>query len=194
MIVVCAAYAVLIARPKAPARVLAAAAGWSAVLLCWHLLRRSALENPLRMTMAEMTRSMWLNLPALIQYAGKMLLPFNLSVLPTLHDTTFALGLVAALAALPALLLTRQKRWSHIAFGFCWFALFLLPSFILHSTTVADFILEHRMYLPMIGLLLVCLETDLAKGWSGRKDAAAWGAAVLLALSAVTCAVVLAKK
>ena len=184
MILVCLAYALLLA-PRSPSRVLAAAAGWLVVLLGWYWLRSLALENPLRMTLAEMARSIWLNLPALLQNFGKILLPFNLSVLPTLHDTTFSYGLIAAPAGLLAVLLAKQKRWRHIAFGLCWFALFLLPSLILHSTTVADFILEHRTYLPMAGLLLVFLETDLTKGGRGLRGAA-WSAAVLLAFSAVT--------
>jgi lipoprotein NlpI len=135
----------------------------------------------------DMTRSAWINLPALVQDVGKILLPLNLSVLPTLHDTTVSYGAAALALLLLAVVLTPGKRWSRLTFGSVWFALFLLPSFILHSTTVGDLILEHRAYLPMAGFLIMFMEAAPARHWAGRQtEAAAWGAVVLSLLSVIT--------
>jgi lipoprotein NlpI len=58
---------------------------------------------------------------------------------------------------------TKDKRWNFILLGLGWFFAFLLPSFIRpNSALVADFI-EHRLYMPIIGLFIILLETDLVK-------------------------------
>ncbi|MFH1710092.1 MAG: tetratricopeptide repeat protein [bacterium] len=140
------------------------AAGWFAVLCSWFLMRQAAIMNPIKMTIFDMIRSLWLNLPALVQFTGKMLLPFNLSVLPIIQDTSFIYGIVAIIVSLTALLLTKERRYNHIIFGLLWFLLFLLPAFIKPNPgTIAGFI-EHRTYLPMIGLMMILLETGLIKG------------------------------
>lgn len=54
-------------------------------------------------------------------------------------------------------------------FGLIWFSLFLLLAFIRPNTEiVADFI-EHRVYLPMIGFIVLLLEIDFIKNLDFRK-------------------------
>ncbi len=185
--VVCLAYTVLLAKVRSRAAIGAAVAGWLAIAGCWYGLRQAALQNPLHLPLSAMARSIWISLPGFLQYLGKLLLPFNLSVLPSLQDTSLIYGVVAAVLVIAGMVLAPAKRWNSIAFGFCWFAVFLSPSFILHSTTVADFTLEHRIYLPVAGLLLVLLEIATAKRWHGcESQIFAASAAVVLALSCIT--------
>jgi len=59
------------------------------------------------------------------------------------------------------LFFSRQKKLNLIIFGALWFLIFLLPSFI-RPNGVPDF-LEHRLYLSLIGFLIVLSEIDWLK-------------------------------
>jgi tetratricopeptide (TPR) repeat protein len=160
-------------------RAAAFAPGWAAAAAGWYLLRHAALGPSIPLSAAQALSSIWLNLPALAQILGKILFPFNLSVLPTLRDTTNVYGIAAGVLCLAVLWVSREKRPRFVAFGCGWFAAFLVPSLILHSTTMADFVLEHRAYLPMAGFLIVLLETR------ARRAPPALAGALLLAFAAI---------
>ncbi|MDD5630059.1 MAG: tetratricopeptide repeat protein [Elusimicrobia bacterium] len=150
--------------------------GWGGALACWSALRQAALHNPIRYGVSEVAESLWNNFPAVIPSAGKILLPLDLSVLPALRDMSFVCGYVGLGALAAALAASRQKSWPRVAFGLGWFFLFLLPSFIQpNPASLADF-LEHRLYLPMVGVLVVLCEASWLKsrgaGWAGLVLAA----------------------
>lgn len=126
--------------------------------LAWFILRAIALQNPLKMTVLDMVWAMLTNLPAVIQYIGKIFFPLNLSVLPIMKDTTFLWGILAVLVLFVLFLLTKNKRYNYITFGLIWFLFFLLPSFIRPNTEIAPDFIEHRVYLPILGLFIVLLE------------------------------------
>ena len=69
--------------------------GWLATIGFWFILRLTALTNPIAMTGFDMAKSLVQNLPALIQFIGKIMFPFNLSVLPLIRDTGFGYGITA---------------------------------------------------------------------------------------------------
>lgn len=136
--------------------------------ISWAILRHFALKNPLPMTTQDMIQSVMNNAPASIQLLGKAFFPLNLSVLPIIRDTTFVWGALA-LAVLTVLLLvefvlytkSRNKNIKMMFFGLAWFVIFLFPSFIRpNPTIVADFI-EHRLYLPIIGLFIFLIESQI---------------------------------
>ena len=178
-------YAFLLRKERERGALAACAVGWLAVLAAYYALRRGALVDPLRLSPVEMARSIGLNLPGLLQSAGKILLPVNLAVLATIGDTGLFYGAAASLAVLGALATTPKKRWRNILFGLCWFVLFFLPSMLLRSTKTADIALEHRSYLPIIGFLIVLMETAAARDRRGRS-AVVLGALVLAVFSTVT--------
>lgn len=133
------------------------------IFLLWFFLRRIALYGSTGLTFIEMLKSVFFNFPAVIQFIGKIFLPFNLSVLPIIGDTTFIYGIISVILLFFAIFFTKNKRWNYILFGGLWFLAFLLPSFIRpNSKLVADFI-EHRVYVPIIGIFIILLETDLFK-------------------------------
>ncbi|HBA60412.1 MAG TPA: hypothetical protein DCZ92_06275 [Elusimicrobia bacterium] len=180
------AYALLISRERSLTALLREAAGWAAVLLLWHFLRSSVLQVP-GLPAAAMARSVWTNLPAFLQYAGKAVLPVNLSVMPALRDTTSVYGLLSAGVIACALILGRPKRRAMVVFGFTWFAIFLLPSLIMNSPAQEDFMFEHRAYIPLAGLLLVFMELVPAELSAGAaRLAGAAGLAWLCLLASVT--------
>lgn len=143
-------------------------AGSAALMLIWFLLRLLALNGP-GLTLELALSSLSQNLPALLVSLGKTLLPFNLSVLPILADAKIIYGLIVTPLLLVALFFSRQKRSALIIFGFSWFLLFLLPSFIRPSTIDTPDFLEHRLYLPLIGFLIILAELDFVKNLDFKK-------------------------
>jgi len=143
--------------------------GWVLILLVWFLARNFVLRESTPIGFLEMLQSIYFNFPGLIQMAGKIFFPFNLSVLPILRNTTFVYGIITTLLLFGLLLYTKNRRYVYIIFGFGWFLVFLLPAFIRPNPVgVADFI-EHRLYLPIIGFFIVLLETDLLKKIDFKK-------------------------
>ena len=166
-------YITFIAQPKPKLdHYLTLILGWTITLLPWFLLRKIALsQNPINYSLSSITQSIFTNLPALPQFIGKIFLPFNLSVLPIIQDTSFTYGIISIIILFFLLLiplisspkLTRKKNILLTLFGTGWFLSFLLPSFIRPNLTyTADFI-EHRLYLPLIGLLLIFSQTYRGK-------------------------------
>lgn len=159
---------------------------WSPILAVWFFLRNIALVNPLQLTWLDVVQSLSLNFLAVIQLIGKVLFPFNLSVLPTMRDTTPIFG-VMALVILAALLIPASNRPAYKWWGLAAFALFLFPSLIgPNGVTTAGF-LEHRMYLPLIGLMVALLESDaVSRLRVSRVTALSLAAVLLLLFSALT--------
>jgi len=134
--------------------------GSGAVAFIWFLLRHFALSGQPTDWMAA-AWSVINNSPALLVHVGKLLWPFNLSVLPVLADSSLVYGMATVLILATVWFLSKQKRQPYMWFGVMWFFLFLLPSLVrLHDT--ADF-LEHRLYLSFFGFLLVLAEFDFIK-------------------------------
>ncbi len=130
--------------------------GWSLIGLGWLLLRQSAMTNPMALDFNNVLKSLGTSLPALILYFGKTVLPFNLSVLPVLKDSSFVFGIAAVILALTALWLSKNKNMRLVIFGLCWFLLFLLPCFIRPDAQFA-FFLESRIYPALFGIFLIFL-------------------------------------
>jgi hypothetical protein len=138
--------------------------------IVWGVLRHLALKNPISMTSQDMVQSVFNNSPAAIQLLGKAFFPFNLSVLPIIQDTIFYWGILASVFIIVLFIVeyvlydqSRKKNLLMMFFGILWFIIFLLPSFIRpNPSIVADFI-EHRLYLPIIGLVIVIAESQLSR-------------------------------
>lgn len=144
--------------------------GWSVILALWFILRSVALKGSTPMDFADMLKSVFLNSPAVVQFIGKIIFPFNLSVLPIIQDTSFLYGIAALVLLTLLLFFTKERRWEYILFGLFWFAVFLFPSFIRpNPSLVADFI-EHRLYLPIIGFFIFLLELSPIRSWQKNTN------------------------
>jgi len=137
--------------------------GWGLVLALWFFLRQSALQNPIHMTMTDMARAVWHNSPAVIPLAGKIFFPLDLSVMPVLRDMSFLYGFAAIGGLSAALWASSKKSWPRVLFGLSWFFLFLWPSFIRPNPAIAAEFLEHRLYLPIVGIIILLCETSWLK-------------------------------
>lgn len=133
---------------------------WVAVGIVYLAVRSGATLKESAMVPTQMLHDFFYRTPLIIQYIGKIFLPFNLSVFPILQDTVYYLGLVAVLFLAVIIYLSAQKNWRNIIAGFVVFLLFLLPVlFVPNSLNEQTF--EHRLYLPIIGILLILPETIL---------------------------------
>ncbi len=155
--------------------------------VAWVAARHFALAGSTPATLLNMIKSVFINLPATVQLIGKIFLPFNLSVLPIMQDTTFVYGIIATILFVLIILLTKNKRFTYILFGFGWFFAFLLPSFIRPNPLLPSDFIEHRLYVPIIGIFIILLETDFIRKIDFKKKTvlAATGA-LLLGLSIIT--------
>ncbi len=147
--------------------------GGVAVVFLWGLMRSLAIDGELG-SISVLISSVLENSPALIIGLGKFFLPFNLAIMPVLRDTTIVYGLVGvALISLLAISGRLEKGW--LAFGLLWFILFMLPSFV--NPNPAEFyyllLLEHRLYLPFIGLIFVFKDLKLPATKSESKKSSA---------------------
>ena len=130
------------------------------VLIPWFLLRRNALEGSTSdITISGMITNIFTNGPLFFQYIGKSLLPFDLSVMSSIQDTNYILGVAVIVLMAAGIFFSKKKRWSYILFGLLWFFLFLTPS--LSASLFGG--LEHRAYLPLIGFVIVFSEFDWIK-------------------------------
>lgn len=143
--------------------------GWLVVFAVWFMMRDSALQHQPQKEIGGMISSMASHLPAFIQYIGKILLPFNLSVMPVMKDTSFLYGMSALILFSACVFISKEKKKNWILFSAVWFVVFLLPTFIKTSEFRVHQFYEHRMYLPMVGFLLFAAEIDWIKKITAEK-------------------------
>jgi Tfp pilus assembly protein PilF len=143
--------------------------GWAFLFAIWFFIREAASVNPMPLMHTNMLRNMFLNLPVIIIYLGKLVLPVNLSVLAFMRDTSLTYGYIASVVIIALLLFSRNKRNDLVVFGFVWFILFLLPAFVLSTPGSNNFVYEHRTYLPAVGFIIMMLETDMLKNLDMEK-------------------------
>lgn len=187
LILLCLLYLKIILREKlfsaAAAKI---ASGWIIILAVWWELRSLALGPTAPALPLEEIKSVFVNLPGIFLYLGKVFLPVNLSVLPILKDSTLIFGFLATAALVLLLFFSKQKNWRLIIFGAAWFLIFLLPSFIRPDIANADFI-EHRIYLPLAGFIVLFLEILPAKlADFNQKRTWVFGFAVAIIFSTIT--------
>jgi hypothetical protein len=156
--------------------------GSLAVGFVWFLLRQLALDGG-KIGLVAALASIIKNLPDAFIMSGKMILPFNLAVLPVTADSSFWLSLIGWPLIIIALIFSRQKRGAYLLFGAAWFLIFFLPPFLVSND--APYFLEHRLYLPMIGFLIILGEINWLKNLNWQSRRVIGGAAVILMFLAI---------
>jgi len=138
-------------------------AGWLIVIGFWLFMRKIGLSNPVEPDLFYISGHFLLNLPALVPFIGKAILPFNLSVWPIMENTSFIYGILSIILIAAAIIFTKRPRYGFIVFGALWFVLFLSPVFIHIRLARETVFLEHRLYLPVIGIMILLYETKFVK-------------------------------
>jgi len=124
--------------------------GIVAVMFVWMLLRQHALGR-FPVGAGGVIAHARETLVGLVVYVGKTLLPVQLSVQPNLADSSLLPGLVALAVAALALFALRARLTARFAFGCFWYLAFLAPALLTAKEMQG---LEHRLYVPLIGLLI----------------------------------------
>jgi tetratricopeptide (TPR) repeat protein len=143
-------------RQSAARRDYACYAGWMLIVAGWASLKMYAAgaKTPV---MPAVFVSLLAALPSLPQYLGKAIFPLQLSNLATQKDTPWFYGIAACLLVALGLIFSKGRRNGRVIFGTMWFVLFLAPTLMFQN----DFKLEHRLYVPIVGLFLVLSETGI---------------------------------
>lgn len=161
--------------------------GAAAVEFIWLLMYSLAINNLLAINTVSLLSFIG-KMPGIVVNIGKLLFPFKLSIFPVLQDSTLLYGISVLLILTTTLIFSKQKRNNYIIFGCLWFFVFYFPSFILKSPP--DFFinfLEHRLYLPFFGFLIVITEVDWIKNLNfNRRITKILGVTILVVFATIT--------
>jgi len=137
--------------------------GWLAVIIVFMIIRRNVLGDALGLPLSFTLTNFFNNLPAIIQYIGKIVIPVHLNTMPVLQDVPIFYGLLVLIAMAVLIWKTKNRNSKKIIFGFLWLLIFLMPAILRTSSYIETLFLEHRLYFPMIGFIIICLEIDPIK-------------------------------
>ncbi len=151
-------------------KMLMLAGSWILALALWLLVRSQATIHNDPLQVSTLITGFFGRSILAMQYLGKIMLPLNLSVFPMLDETSDLPGIMAILLLGMMLYFAKARNPMIILGGFAFYLILLFPAFLLPaSLNNQDF--EHRLYLPMMGLMLVINETVLFKTlkpqWTG---------------------------
>jgi hypothetical protein len=143
---------------------------WSAALVVWYLMRAHAIEGRQGSPVGELINAGVARGPAIIQYLGKIIFPVDLSVYPIMRDTSLVWGLLAVVVVTGVIILSKSYHKPLTWIGLLWFLLFISPVLIV-PFTINDNVFEHRLYIPIAGILILLGKTRLfpEKSWEPRR-------------------------
>ncbi|MDR2425642.1 MAG: hypothetical protein LBD46_00425 [Endomicrobium sp.] len=95
--------------------------------------------------------------PATLQYVSKIFFPVNLKVMPLLSVFDTVLGFLISVFIAALIYISKKVNTSNILFGILWFVMFLVLPYFQNSY----FILEHRVYIALVGLIIILNEIKL---------------------------------
>lgn len=129
-------------------------------IFIWFISRSMAtlLNEPT--TMTKLVSTGISRIPAMIQYVGKIFFPVNLSVYPLMEDTTMVWGLVAVVLLAGLVMYSKSYFKPITIIGLLWFLIFLAPVLVVPKS-LNDQVFEHRLYIPIAGMLLILSQTIL---------------------------------
>jgi protein O-mannosyl-transferase len=154
------------------------AAGWLALLIFWAWARAAVLPSFTGDAPFDFEAALTRNLPALLSYLGKAVFPAGLGILQVMSDLRPAYGLAAAALLAAAWRYTLPEKRPLALFGLAWFFLLLLPTLVQSAASVASFS-EHRLYLPLAGLIVTLAALTARKDTPGPGLLLAGGALLL---------------
>lgn len=134
------------------------ASGWIIAVIIWFYVRSKATLasgwiEPEAMLSAGLSR-----LGVIIQYIGKIFLPVNLTVFPEYQDVSLVWGFIATTMFIALIIWSKSYRHPVTYLGLFWFLVFLVPVLIVPKS-LNDQVFEHRLYLPLVGILIMLSKT-----------------------------------
>lgn len=168
-------------------------AGWAVIVIVYFILRSNAIHLLKTNLLTSAVESFKVNSPLILEYFEKMFLPYRLSPIPSREDAQLMIGGIILLALVSLFIL--RKRFTPLdknqnptgftrmsLFGALWFIVFLFPAFIQQNPQAHFFAFEHRLYLPLIGILIMMMELVNIKQFNIQSNFQKYGFGVLLIL------------
>ncbi|NCA77610.1 MAG: hypothetical protein EOM90_14855 [Alphaproteobacteria bacterium] len=134
---------------------------WALALVIWFLVRSAATLKPQDFTLTDLLVNGFNRAPVLIQYLGKIFFPFNLTVFPDIRLIAPWWGMVALVLLIGLIILSRSYARTLTWIGLGWYILFLIPVLVVPAS-LNDQVFEHRLYLPIVGILLVLGQVSMS--------------------------------
>ncbi len=157
---------------------------WTMCYVLWFVVRSSVLRGNQPLVYGGIVSHFFYRMLTIIQYLGKIFLPFNLSVFPMQEDTVYYYGIVGAALLAVLLFLNKKTDIKLITAGAGIFILFLAPTFFIPKSFNSQ-IYEFRAYIPILGILLLLTQTPLLKNNLSDKQLLARGIVLCCVLSGV---------
>lgn len=165
--------------------------GLTALIAFWFLVRQKVMaEIQLSdLSFSQILGQLWANASAIILYLGKTILPFNLTALPAPASSSLFYGWLV-LGGLAAYGFWRKgKLFDLSGLGLLWFLVFIVPSLASYRSAQEMVFFEHRLYLPLIGMMLFLAGSFSAFpsfSWSKFKNLTGrLGAAIIVLFAAL---------
>lgn len=142
---------------------------WVLISILWAVIRYTALEFR---SADEIARGLikqeeivgvdafLKNVPFLFEALGKFLFPYNLSVYPSFHTFTTFLGVALYIVIIFLLFISKKRNYTTSLFAFVWWFVFLIPPIFIYYTDGRYDYLEHRIYVPAIGMVFLLGEVS----------------------------------
>lgn len=154
-------------KEKGSEMIVTLSSGLAAIILAWFFVRKNIIADAQisDLSLFEMLAVLWSNSSAFFLYLGKAVLPFNLTVFPVLESSTLVYGFVAlAILAVSWFLQARPvKPIALPVLGLVWFVVFLIPSLVSYNFPENMVFFEHRLYLPLVGIIIFFASLKLKK-------------------------------
>jgi tetratricopeptide (TPR) repeat protein len=128
---------------------------WIAIILSAILARSATLGLDISSTEFGFA-SLMKNISIIPELFSKLVVPYDQPVLSNFNTVKTIIGVVLIAATVVWIAVKKKKDWGMIAFSLTWFFLFIIPG-SMYRHSYADFFydyLDHRAYLPMIGIFI----------------------------------------
>lgn len=129
---------------------------WVCALAIWFVLRSHAVAETPEFDAPYVLESIRRGWPGLLLYWGKVFLPFNLTPLPILANSTLLFGVVAVVIYAVAIIWSRGDRRQALLLGAGWFIVLISPSLLVSrlETPSGAIFREDRLYQASIGVFI----------------------------------------
>lgn len=157
---------------------------WLLAFILWYYVRSLATLKEEQMQFGSVLAALPSRLPVIVQYFGKIILPLNLNVFPITKDTSNVYGLIAVALIAAGLFFSKDRNNKIVIAGIGTFLLFLVPV-LLVPASLNDQDFEHRLYLPIVGVLLLLTQTILFRNSINDKTIFFGGIGICLVLAII---------
>ena len=128
---------------------------WLVIVLVYVFYRNYVLSyQEESLTFYELIKNFFISFPAITKYIANIFFPIKLSIFSMLLELNWLLCISSILVFTLFFLRFKEYNLKFIIFGFCWFLFFIFPTFLMPNNQFYD----HRIYLALIGILIVLLE------------------------------------